>query len=75
MVVSTLANPTVRGLGALYGGTFLSGAWAMIISDDSRAGAPDAPAMRADAVKGWHLAAVKRRLFASATSIAKYIPL
>jgi MFS family permease len=27
----TLANPTVRALGALYAGTFLSGAWAMII--------------------------------------------
>lgn len=26
-----LANPIVRGLGALYTGTFLSGAWAMII--------------------------------------------
>src|SRR5262245_34538982 len=26
-----LANPIVRGLSALYAGTFLSGAWAMII--------------------------------------------
>ena len=26
-----LGNPTVRALGALYAGTFLSGAWAMVI--------------------------------------------
>lgn len=31
MFKHTFANPTVRGLSALYAGTFLSGAWAMII--------------------------------------------
>ena len=31
MFNSFRSNPTVRGLSALYGGTFLSGAWAMII--------------------------------------------
>lgn len=31
MFDSIRSNPTVRGLSALYGGTFLSGGWAMII--------------------------------------------
>ena len=31
MLDSLRSNPTVRGLAALYTGTFLSGAWAIII--------------------------------------------
>lgn len=31
MLKLTLCNPTVRGLSALYGATFLSGGWAMIL--------------------------------------------
>jgi DHA1 family bicyclomycin/chloramphenicol resistance-like MFS transporter len=31
MTGSLLSNPAVRGLSAIYGATFLSGAWAMII--------------------------------------------